>query len=417
MKSTLIGILALALLCTLQSTILFAQDGTLNSDELFLRARTEAFDNKNYPAAVGLAKQALQKSPDYTDIRVFLGRLYTWMDQPDSARMVFKQLELQNTTDEDFHLAYGSMEYWEDQNEEALRVVNRGLSSHPKSTDLLLLKAKIFNASKRYTEANEQLNELLAVDPKNSGARELVNSIREQVGGNEVGVTYNWMHFDKQFADDWHIVGLSYKRRTSIGSFIFRTNLANKFGSSGTQFELEAYPRLSKIFYMYLGTGYSNSEGLFPKFRTGASLYANLPASFEAELGYRQLKFTENVWMYTASVGKYYKNFWFNARTYLTPGDSNISHSYAGTVRYYTKGADDYFGFIVGTGISPEENRENLLVGDSYKLKTFKTGLEYNLSVKEKNLFSISGTYYNVEYLPEVKDNQIDITVGYRRRF
>ncbi|MVZ64639.1 YaiO family outer membrane beta-barrel protein [Sphingobacterium sp. DK4209] len=417
MKSTLIGLVSLFLLCALNSTKLYAQDGTLSSDELFLRARTEAFDHKDYPAAVQLAKKALQKSPDYTDIQVFLGRLYTWMDHPDSARVVFKTLEQKKSDNEDFHLAYASMEYWEDQNEESLRILNQGLASHPKSKDLGLLKAKVLNASNKYAEANQQLNVLLEDDPKNTEARELANSIREQVAGNEIGLTYNWMHFDKQFADDWHIMSVSYKRRTPIGSVIFKTNFANKFGSNGTQFELEAYPRLSKTFYMYLGTGYSNSSGLFPKFRTGASLYANLPASFEAEIGYRQLKFSENVWMYTASVGKYYKNLWFNLRTYLTPGEDNISHSYAGTVRYYTKGADDYFGLIVGTGISPEENRENLLIGNTYKLKTFKSGLEYNLSVKEKNLFSISGTYYNVEYQPEVKDNQIDITVGYRRRF
>lgn len=168
---------------------------------------------------------------------------------------------------------------------------------------------------------------------------------------------------------------------------------------------------------MYLGAGYSSNDGIFPKFRSGASLYANLPASFEAEIGYRQLRFTENIWMYTASVGKYYKNFWFNARTYLTPGDQNISQSYAATIRYYTKGSDDYLGFIIGSGFSPEENRENLWDDATYQLKTFKTGLDYNFSVKSKNIFSITGTYYNVEYRPQVRDNQLDISIGYRRRF
>ncbi|OYD45405.1 hypothetical protein CHU00_12230 [Sphingobacterium cellulitidis] len=394
-----------------------AQDSNLNSDELFQRARIEAFDNKDYPKAVNLAKVALAKSPDYTDISIFLGRLYTWMDKIDSARIVFNQLDVKDVKDPDFYFAYGSLEYWEDNYPQALTIVNKGLLKDPKSMDLLLLKSKIANASKDYKSAKTTLDEILEIDPKNADARTLQIAIKEQVASNEVGINYNWMYFDKQFDDNWHILGLSYKRGTPIGSFIFRANLANKFGSNGTQFELEAYPRLSKMFYMYLGTGFSNSEGLFPKFRTAASLYANLPASFEAEVGFRQLKFTDNVWMYTASIGKYYKNFWFNARTYLTPGENNISQSYAGTVRYYTKGSDDYLGFIVGTGISPDQNRENLLFDNEYKLKTFKSGVDYNFSLKSKNIFNISATYYNVEYKPKTRDNQVDVSLGYRRRF
>jgi YaiO family outer membrane protein len=339
------------------------------------------------------------------------------MDKPDSARIVFKQLELKDVKDADFYLAYGSMEYWEDNNTEAARIVNKGLTVDQNSLDLLILKAKVQNVNKDFNGSKGTLDRILEIDPQHTEARKLLIGIRDQVSMNEIGITYNWLYFDKQFEDNWHIAGLSYKRGTSIGSFIFRTNFANKFGRNGTQFELEAYPRLSRIFYMYLGAGYSNSDGIFPKFRSGASLYANLPASFEAELGFRQLKFSENVWMYTASVGKYYKNFWFNARTYLTPGENNISHSYTGTVRYYTKGSDDYLGFILGTGISPEENRENLFEGTPYKMKTFKTGLDYNFTIKSKNIFSITGTYYNVEYKPEIKDNQFDLSIGYRRRF
>lgn len=415
LKSTLL--FGLTFLFTLHSLVLFSQESTLTSDELFQNARKEAFENKNYPVAVDLVKSALKKSPDYTDLSVFLGRLYTWMDKPDSARIVFKQLELKDVRDADFYLAYGSMEYWEDNNTEAARIVNKGLTVDQNSLDLLILKAKVQNVNKDFNGSKATLDRILEIDPQHTEARKLLIGIRDQVSMNEIGINYNWLYFDKQFEDNWHIAGLSYKRGTSIGSFIFRTNFANKFGRNGTQFELEAYPRLSRIFYMYLGAGYSNSDGIFPKFRSGASLYANLPASFEAELGFRQLKFSENVWMYTASVGKYYKNFWFNARTYLTPGENNISHSYTGTVRYYTKGSDDYLGFILGTGISPEENRENLFEGTPYKMKTFKTGLDYNFTIKSKNIFSITGTYYNVEYKPEIKDNQFDLSIGYRRRF
>ena len=71
-----------------------AHSQELNSDQLFQKARIEAFENKNYPGTINIAKQELTRSPDYTDIQVFLGRLYTWSDQPDSARMVFQMIAL-----------------------------------------------------------------------------------------------------------------------------------------------------------------------------------------------------------------------------------------------------------------------------------------------------------------------------------
>lgn len=390
---------------------------SLSSDELFANARNAAFEKKDYTTAINLAKQALEKSPNYTDISVFLGRLYTWTDKVDAARQVFEELEQKNTQDEDFFVAYASLEYWNNNYEKAINIIDKGLNYHPKSETLLLLKAKIYNSNNNFVETEKTTSAILEINPKNTEARALSIRIKELTSKNAVGITYNYSHFDKQFADDWHIVGLSYKRVTPIGSVILRGNYANKFGEDGTQLELEAYPRISKTFYLYVGAGYSGDVGIFPKYRTGVSLFANLPKSFEGEIGYRQLHFTNNIWMYTASVGKYYKNFWFNLRTYITPDSKNISHSYTATTRYYTKGANDYLAFLIGTGISPEESINNLLGNETYKLKTFKVGGEYYFSVKKTNLFSVSATYYNQEYSLNQKGNQIDITLGYTKTF
>lgn len=390
---------------------------SLTADELLLQAKEAAFERKNYNQAISLLKEGLQKSPNYTDLSIFLGRLYTWSDQIDSARLVFSDLNNRGVNEEDFYLAYGSFLYWNDYTEQAAQLLQDGLKHHPNSQDLLLLKAKISSSSSDYSTAQQTIDKLLQINPRHTEARALSSKIRDYTSKNAIGVNYSLTHFDKQFDDNWHILGVSYKRATNIGSFILKANYANKFNSNGLQMELEAYPRINDMFYMYLGAGYSEDVGIFPKYRTGASLYANLPQSFEGELGFRQLYFSDNIWMYTASVGKYYSNYWFNFRTYLTPGQDNISHSYTGTVRYYTKGANDYIGFQIGTGISPEDHRNNLLVMENYKLKTFKVGADYNFSIGRSNLFSVSATYFNQEYLPNQKGNQYDLSIGYSKTF
>src|SRR5438045_9274446 len=88
----------------------FAQTG-LSSDELFQQARKAAFDEKNYPKAIGLSKQALTKSPDYSDIRVFLGRVYTWSDKADSASAEFNKVLSKHPDNEDTEYAYDRLEY------------------------------------------------------------------------------------------------------------------------------------------------------------------------------------------------------------------------------------------------------------------------------------------------------------------
>jgi YaiO family outer membrane protein len=404
--------LALLIFLPLQ---MFGQQN-LSADELFAKARTEAFENKDYPTSITLAREALEKAPDYTDISVFLGRVYTWSKDPESARAVFEGLAKRSVQDEDYFIAYGSLEYWNDQYARSIEILDQGLAYHPQSEALLLLKAKVYFAAKQYAEAEKAVKRVLEINNKNTEAVNLAVRINELNSRNAIGITYTYSHFNKQFDHDWHIVGVSYKRVTPVGSVILRGNYASKFGESGTQLELEAYPRLSPIFYMYVGGAYSGDVGIFPKYRTGVSLNTNLPHSFEAELGYRQLYFTDNIWLYTASVGKYYKNFWFNLRAYITPDNSNIAQSYTATVRYYTKSAQDYVAFQIGSGISPEENRNNLLGNDVYKLKTFKVGAEYNFSVKS-NLFTIGTMYYNQEYLPNTTGSQFDVNLGYTVKF
>jgi YaiO family outer membrane protein len=404
------------LLLTLLPLAAFAQQ-TTTADGLFQQARTAAFEHRNYPTAITLAKQALDQAPDYTDVAVFLGRLYTWNKNLPEARAVFAGLEEKQIRTEDFYLAYASLEYWNKEENRALQILDKGLALNPESEPLWLLKAKIYNSMDRYKEAEEAVARLLIINPSHTEGRELLVRLNDVSSRNAVGITYGYTHFDKQFDDDWHMLGLSYKRVTPIGSVILKGNLANKFGETGTQIELEAYPRISGMFYLYVGGAYSNDVGIFPKYRTGVSLNANLPKSFEAEIGYRQLYFTESIMMYTASVGKYYKNYWFNVRTYLTPQSDQIAQSYTGTVRYYIKGAQDFIGFQIGSGISPEENRSNLLQQDSFKLKTIKMGAEYQFSVKQTNVFSLSTMYYNQEYQPGQRGNQFDLTFGYTKKF
>jgi Flp pilus assembly protein TadD len=130
-----------------------AQQDTLSSDDLFKQARTAAFDQQNYPLAISISKRALIVAPDYVDINVFLGRLYTWSNKTDSARTVFTDVLAKHPDDEDASFAYGSLEYWNNNFPKALEVVNLALRYHNKSTDLLTLRSQILADQKKGNKA------------------------------------------------------------------------------------------------------------------------------------------------------------------------------------------------------------------------------------------------------------------------
>jgi tetratricopeptide (TPR) repeat protein len=126
-----------------------AQQDTLSSDDLFKQARTAAFDQQNYPLAISLSKKALVEAPDYTDLSIFLGRVYTWSNKADSARTIFIQVLAQHPDEEDASFAYGSLEYWNNNLPKALEVVTKGLLYHNQSKDLLTLRAQVMADMKK----------------------------------------------------------------------------------------------------------------------------------------------------------------------------------------------------------------------------------------------------------------------------
>ncbi|MDR3716838.1 MAG: YaiO family outer membrane beta-barrel protein [Puia sp.] len=390
---------------------------SLSADDLFQQARHSAFSDHDYPAAIERCKKALEKSPDYSDIRVFLGRIYAWNHHLDSARQALGYVLDRHPDNEDAAAAMTDLEYWNDHSDQALSWCDKGLFYHPASRDLLLKKAKILNDLGRFKESAAITDTLLRTDPKNAEARALALQTRFKAAKNQLGVYYDYVYFDKEFNAPWHLASVDYKRQTKIGAVIGRINYANRFNSNGVQVEGDAYPKISRTFYSYINAGYSHDVGIFPKYRAGFSLYANLPKSFEAEAGFRYLYFSSDTWIYTLSAGKYYRNFWFNARTYLTPGNSNISQSYTVTTRYYYGGADDYLSLALGTGISPDDLSNNIQLNSHYELKSNKLSVGYNHAIKKLNVVFATATLINQEYLPGTRGNQVDIGIGYQKRF
>ena len=231
-----------------------------------------------------------------------------------------------------------------------------------------------------------------------------------------LSISYDYTHFQKQFTKDWHIASLEYKRQLSSGVILGRLNYGNRLQQSGWQGELEAYPVLSKKVYAYVGVGFSDNMPVFPKWRTGASMYITLPKAWEIEGGFRQLYFSESVWLATAGLSKYVGNWLFNIRSYIAFEDLVNNQSYFASARRYFNNGTDYAWLQAGSGVSPDESR-NIQIGSINNLSSKRIIAGSKFSMAPKTQLMISMGWSRNEYQKATYDNQFNTTIGLSQRF
>ena len=324
------------------------------------RARTLATSGHR-PEALSLMKERLEQDPGDNEIRVFYGVVNSWEGNWDESREALTQVLAANPTHSDALPALINTELWSDHPQRAEELAREATQRMPENLGFLLLHARTLRELNRNREALATLDALLAKDPGNEDALQLRRRMQDTTGLWYAEVThyYNWFSSDQ---DGQHETSLQLRRGdTPFGSIIGRFSNARRFGDNSNQIELDAYPSIRPGTYAYLNFGGSPDANLYPQYRVGFDVYQSLPKSLEVSGGYRRLSFSNSaVNIYTAWVGKYYGDWLFGARTYLTPDDATgLSRSVTLLARKYfgSDGLFDYIDFRAGTGVSLDQIR------------------------------------------------------------
>jgi YaiO family outer membrane protein len=388
-----------------------------NVDSAFQVARTLAFSS-NYKLSIALCKKVLEKSPNYQDVQVLLGRVYFWNDQTDSAIFILQQ-SLESKPYEDAYIALSDILRWEKRSMEAQKIAADGLRSFPASEELLIRKIKALDDLENYKGAYHLADSLVNKN-NNAELRRLVERIKNKMAKNIFGVSYDIDYFDKQFKDPWHLLALSYGRQTKyLGKVSARVNVANRFATNGSQFELDAYPSLDKKTYAYINAGFS-PDAVFPDYRGGLSIYRNFSRAFEGEVGVRLLYFSKTTILYVGSIGKYAGNFWFSLRpTFIASENGNrFSQSYSFVTRYYFNTSFDFLTLTVAYGLSPDDrSKETLLQNPDLKSSRIQLGIQK--LVKRATVFTLSTGIVRGEFIQGslTVGNDLFIGIGYQKMF
>ena len=320
-----------------------------NPDTSFFIARDLAFEGQHSIARDTL-QLILSKYPDYTDVRNLLAKTYSWDGNHNEARKHFNKITSVERRNKEVWTAAIKNEIYAENYTIALGLANKSLIFLEADPDLQALRTEIINEIYKQHNASEKSAE---------------NELKEKEAKtfkNRIGVINSVDVFDIVY-DPMIYSGAEYIRETGIGKIIPRVNFSNRFNTNGLQYEMDFYPKISKMFYAYTNYGYSNSQ-IFPNHRAGAELYANLPKALEVSAGIRYLDFvTSRAIIYTGSAGLYSGNYYFSLRPYLTPRtDGPIGISGSLLARKYYQDRENYFGVNLILGYSPEIKQ---LISDS----------------------------------------------------
>lgn len=358
-------------------------------DRAFEVARELAF-NKQRKQAQDTLLLILTKYPNYHDIRAFLGSTYSWDGAYKKAKDAFNYVLKKDPDRLDTWEAAIKNELYSEATFSALKMTKKALEYFPNNEDLLYLKATAEDNSNNKEEALLTIEGILKINPDHKKSKAYKLNLIDKLSHNTIGISSSIDVYSEVF-DPMQLHTFKLARQTKYGSIHAKVNFSRRFQSNGVQFEVDMYPRITKGLYAYLNFGMSNSF-LFPEIRYGAEIYKSLPKSFEASLGFRTLKYSENTNIYTGSVGWYTGNDYLSFRTYITPGDSGSSMSGTFTYRKYRSNADNYFSISTGMGFSPEINRFSS-DGDEYaiiNLDSQKLNLAYYFtSHNDKNAYGL----------------------------
>ncbi len=393
-----------------------------SDDSLYFEARNLAFAgeyDKSFDAALFL----IERNPDYIDAFVLIGRLFSWEQNYDMARIYINSVLDKIPGYHDALSAIIDIEFWEGDYTKSIESARKALSFHPQDEEFLYKKARAEFISGRTDDSFETLEYLMSINSDNEEALQLFKVMsapglyyfREN---NYLLTGYYGDYFDKPFSRRLHMGFAGYSLYTKRGPVSARLNFANTFidGTGLTrypslQYEIESYPKLSTNSYLLLN--YAFSRGLvFPDHRGAFEYFRNLPGGFEASLGLRFIHWDKAYFFYTGSVGKYFGNFLFSLRPYIFPGDNGISGSWYFSSRRYFKTADEYAGIVFGFGSSPDENPFDPL--ERINLNTTSAAIEFSKGISSDFMIRSSLRYEYEEFFLNSYRNRWSFNLGLR---
>jgi len=229
------------------------------------------------------------------------------------------------------------------------------------------------------------------------------------------------VHYYDQFKEpytlNWHLSSIQAKfksKEITYMGFVNYGQVLNKttdpFQKINMQYRLDVYPMIGDNNYAYLSYAYSGSE-IFPSHQARGIFYHQFGKGYETSLGMYYMRWDKPFIVYTGSIAKYYKNYWFSLRPYFQFKEGNLYQSYLLFARRYFNNPEDYLNLMVGYGSAPDEQAYLYNYENIYSMKSFNFQLNYQKST-DHWLFLIGAGLKMEEYKENETRNHLHLEIG-----
>lgn len=162
------------------------------------------------------------------------------------------------------------------------------------------------------------------------------------------------------------------------GAAAARITGGRRFGHTGVQGEVEAYPRAGRVGYLYAAAAVSPHKEVFVPLRAALELFSSPTRSIELSGGARLFRAdSQTIVAYTGSVGGYRGNYWYAFRPYIVKHAGSVAATGQLSLRRYWAGRYDYVGMYLSAtrGTDPTADDPSRL-GRDPDLTTFSARVE-----------------------------------------
>lgn len=219
--------------------------------------------------------------------------------------------------------------------------------------------------------------------------------------------------FERNF--NVYYAGFGYKSpNTSIFGKVHYNTLSNKLNdtliipsTTGIQYELDYYQRLSKSTTSWWNYAYSNGAG-FPNHRFIMRVWQELPKSFLVSAGMSYYNFNDNnSFFINAAVEKYFGNNWVELRVF-TFFEPETAFSYYMKYRRFFKDIN-YLQLTVGYGPSDDNPWD---INTFTKLNSYRAGILYVTNMGKRFALRTGVNYSYENYIDDNWRNRYSLMMG-----
>ncbi len=291
--------------------------------------------------AIAFLNSHLNEHPDDVDARVLLGLICSWEKRWEEGRRAFASVLSAKPDYKDALLGLINLERWSGHAGRAQELAKSALAVHSDDPD--------------YTAVFASLQTEIAAARSLAAAPNRPAQPGSGEPNWETGIEQNSIFFsDKR--SSWNETSVDFSRNFTAGWVTATFSRATWFGKESNLIDLQSYPSIRPGTYAFVDVAFSPDATLYSRRRLGGEIFQSLPHGFEASAGVRYMRFDTNIMLYTASVGKWFGNYWILARTYIDPDPlTGTSNSYQFSFRRYYTDADHFIGVRLGEGASPFE--------------------------------------------------------------